>query len=491
MLPLSAATKARLFQQATAHMAQGRFAQAKAALTQLAAADPTRPEFVFHLSRIAFEEGDREACLANLRKAVALAPSHPKVTQHAAERFRYFGCAEEALAAYDRLIAEGSQVLKARADKAHYLQLLGRFDEAEKIFRKLIRQHPDEAQLYRIFLTTKTLRSGDPLLQAMERLWPRKDLSDERRIHLGYALGKALEETGQPARAFACFKRANALQRKAAPFDNAAQDREFAGVLAAQEGLDPGAPLRGAPLSPRPIFVTGMPRSGTTLVERILAAHSDVAAGNELGLALKLAYGMFGVGEDMRPLAAEPPEALRAFAERYSLLARRDVPGESPVITDKSILSYLIVGLLHHSLPGARFIVVQRDPRDIALSIYKNFFATGTHRYGNDLADIAHAIKRFRDMIGHWKTRLPGVIHEIRYEDLVADPEPQSRALVAAAGLDWQDACLDFHKNTDAVKTLSVSQVRQPIYRGSARAWAKYERELEPFIEAWGDEPWD
>ncbi|MGR3376587.1 tetratricopeptide repeat-containing sulfotransferase family protein [Salipiger abyssi] len=490
MLPLSAAMKTRLFQQATGLMAKGQFAQAKAALTQLAQADPARPEIPFHLSRIAFEEGDRDACLAQLRKAVALAPGNLKLTQHAAERFRYFGCAEEALAAYDRLIAAGGQAVKARADKAHYLQLLGRFDEAEKIFRKLIRQHPNEAQLYRIFLATKKLSAGDPLLQAMERLWARKELKDGPRINLGYALGKALEETGQPQRAFACFARANALQREAAPFDNAAQDREFAAVQAAQAGLTPeSAPSE--PLSPRPVFVTGMPRSGTTLVERILAAHSDVSAGNELSLALKLAYGMFGAGEAMRPLADTAPEKLRAFAERYTTLARRDVPGDSPVITDKSILSYMILGLLHHALPEARFIVVQRDPRDIALSIHKNFFATGTHRYANDLADIAHAIKRFRRHVAHWKAALPGVIHEIRYEALVADPEPHSRALIAAAGLDWQDACLDFHKTSDAVKTLSVSQVRQPIYTGSAQAWKKYERELQPFIEAWGDEPWD
>lgn len=489
MLPLSATMKTRLFQQATGLMARGRFAQAKAALTQLAQADPNRADIPFQLSRIAFEEGDRSACLSHLRKAVALAPTQPKLTQHAAERFRHFGCAEEALAAYDRLIAAGGKAVKPRADKAHYLQLLGRFDEAEKIFRKLIRQYPNEAQLYRIFLATKKLSPGDPLLQAMERLWTRKELKDEPRLNLGYALGKALEETGQPQRAFACFARANALQRKAAPFDSAAQDREFAAVRAAQEGLSPVA--GAAPLSPRPVFVTGMPRSGTTLVERILAAHNDVSAGNELSLALKLAYGMFGAGEAMRPLADTAPEKLHAFAARYTTLARRDVPGDSPVITDKSILSYLIIGLLHHTLPDARFVVVQRDPRDIALSIHKNFFATGTHRYANDLTDIAHAIKRFRRHVAHWKAVLPGVIHEIRYEELVADPEPHSRALIAAAGLDWQDACLDFHKNTDAVKTLSVSQVRQPIYTGSAQAWKTYERELQPFIEAWGDEPWD
>jgi tetratricopeptide (TPR) repeat protein len=492
MLPLSKQMTTRLLQDAKSHMAHGRLAQARAAFTQLALAAPKQAEFPYELSRIAFEEGDREACLAQLRKAVALAPAHPQLTRHAAERFRHLGASDDALAAYDRLIAGGTDPLGSEADKAHYLQLLGRFDESEKIFRRLLKKHPAEAQLYRIFLAAKKIDTTDPLLPAMEKLWARKDLPDAPRIHLGYALGKALEETGKPERAFACFARANALQRKGAPFDAAAQEREFAGVRAAQEGLIGLPPLEGAPTGgPRPIFVTGMPRSGTTLVERILAAHSEVAAGGELGIALRLAYGQFGVGEAMRPLDKEPPERLRTFAERYTRLVRRDIPGQTPVITDKSILSHLLVGLLHHTLPGARIIVVQRDPRDIAVSIFRNFFATGTHRYANDLADIAGTIQRFRRNVAFWKERLPGVVHEIRYEELVADPEPESRALVAAAGLDWQDACLDFYKSRDAVKTLSVSQVRQPIYRSSARAWTRYERELQPFIEAWGDEPWD
>ncbi|MCA1286571.1 sulfotransferase family protein [Salipiger bermudensis] len=488
MLPLSADTKARLMKQAASDMAQGRLAKARGALQQLALADPKRADIPYQLSRIAFEEGDRETCLAQLRKAVKLAPGNPQLTRHAAERFRHLGASNEALAAYDRLIAAPGNTLGAQADKAHYLQHLGRFDEAEKIFRKLLKQHPNEAQLYRIFLGGKKLAKGDPLLPAMEKLWARKDLPEPARIQLGYALGKALDETGAPEKGFACVDRANALQRKAAPFDNAAQDREFATVRAAQDTL-PTLPSSEA-LSPRPVFVTGMPRSGTTLVERILAAHSEVSAGNELGLALKLAYGIFGAGEQMRPIT--DAARIEAFARRYTTLSRRDVPGDSPVITDKSILSYLIIGLLHRALPQARFVVVQRDPRDIALSIYKNYFNTGSHRYGNDLADIAHAIKRFRGFVAHWKQALPGVVHEIRYEALVADPEPQSRALIAAAGLDWQDACLDFHKNkSGAVKTLSVSQARQPIYTGSARAWRKHERELQPFIEAWGDEPWD
>ncbi|EIE51152.1 hypothetical protein AL036_01570 [Salipiger aestuarii] len=486
MLPLSPQRVARLRQEATSAMARGQIDRAKTALQQLDMVDTKSADTPFQLSRIAYEEGDRDACLTHLRRVVARAPDNAKLLIHAAERFRNLGAAEEALPVYDTLAALPGQALKARADKAHTLQLLGRFDEAGTIFRKLLRQHPHEAQLYRIFLATRKLAPGDPMLRAMEQLWARKTLGDEPRAHLGYALGKALDETGAPERAFACWTRANAAQRKAAPFDSAAQDREFDAVLAAQADLPR---LPGGSDTPHPVFVTGMPRSGTTLVERILSAHSDVGAGGELGHALRLSYQLFGVGENMAPITDSA--RMQAFAARYRRIARRDVPGDAPVITDKSILSYLIIGLLHHAMPDARFVVVQRDPRDIALSIWRNHFVTGTHRYGNDLADIARTIKRFRRIVAHWQATLPGLVHEIHYEDLVTDPEPHARALIAAAGLGWQDACLAPQDSKSAVKTLSVAQAREPIHAGRARGWKIYEKELMPFIRAWGDAPWD
>ncbi|MEB3417115.1 sulfotransferase [Salipiger marinus] len=486
MLPLSAARKSSLLHAVQQHLARGDLAQARATLDQLIRAEPQRADLAFQMSRICFELGDRAATLDHLRRALQLSPDDVRLQQSAAERFRHLGCAEEALALYDRRIAADPRAIKPQADKAHYLQLLGRFAEAETIFRALIRRHPAEAELYRIFLATQKLPAGDPLIRAMEQLWARRDLPEGKRLHLGYALAKAMEDTGQFDRVFPYLHRANALQARAAPFDEAAQDREFAAVLAAQQKLAPLPDSAGAPL--RPILVTGMPRSGTTLVERILAAHSGVSAGGELGHALKLAYHLYGAGEAMRPIA---PGQTGSFAQRYLTLAARDTDRSTGAFTDKSILCHLIFGLMAQSLPGARIVVVLRDPRDVAVSIYKNHFTTGTHRYATDLAMIAGAIKRFRRSLRHWQDRMPDRLHLLRYEDLVRDPEPQSRALVAAAGLDWEDACLSSHRTTGAVRTLSVAQARAPIHAGAAQGWTKYASELAPFFDAWGDETWD
>jgi hypothetical protein len=234
-----------------------------------------------------------------------------------------------------------------------------------------------------------------------------------------------------------------------------------------------------------------MPRSGTTLVEQIVASHDTARAGGEMGHALRLAFRHFVKAGRVTPLRDLGPADLAHYAADYLALARRDTQATAGVITDKSIQTHMIFGLVRRALAGARIVIVHRDPRDIALSIYKTPFRLGTHRYSNDLADIADEIKRFRRSVAHWRERMPSALHEVRYEDLVADPEPQARALIAAAGLDWQDACLSFHERGGAVRTLSVAQVRQPIHAGRREAWRKFEAQLQPFIDAWGDEPWD
>lgn len=476
------APKSRLLQTAQAHLANDRFDEARALYQQMVDAAPDRAEGYIYLSRTAFDEGDRDACLSCLRTALDKDPDNPRLWQHAADRFRHFRCEDEALAAYDRAIALEPKAIKPRADRAHYLQILGRFDAAEKAFRKLLKAAPREAALYRIALPTMSLRPADPIRRQMARLWADKSLPDAARMHLGFALAQVESD---PARMFTFLDRANGLQKKAAPFDRAALEREYRAVLDAQSALPPPAPETDGP---SPVFVIGMPRSGTTLVEQILGAHSAVTAAGELRHGLAQAYRQFGAADAMQPPTAD---GMARFARRYRALVTRDSGVATGIVTDKAIMSHLIIGLLHRALPDARFVVVHRDPRDIALSIYRNHFALGTHRYSADLSDIAFVIKAFRRNITHWKRHLPGIIHEIHYEDLVSDPEPQARALVAAAGLDWQDDCLSFYRAKGAVQTLSLAQVRQPIHAGRKQAWRKFESQLQPFIKAWGDQSWD
>jgi hypothetical protein len=473
-----------LLDRANAHIRAGDFAPARTLFDQVLKLAPNNPELHLHQARLCFELCDVDASLHHAERAAALSQDNPALLSKISERFTTLGANDAALDCLTRAAKRAPKALQPQADKAHLLQMLGQFDEAEKIFRKLIRKHPEQTELYRMFLGTTKLGKGDQLIRQMLDLWKHPRLNDQGRMDLGFALAKVMEDIGRDDRVFTFLNAANGAQRKLAPFDRQQRAGELAQYQSRQDGGD-FTPL-DCETPPRPIIVSGMPRSGTTLVETIIARHSDVAAGGELGHGLTIAPKMLGQAH----ISDIPPEKLIAWGARYQAMLRRDTQSTAPEVTDKAIMSHLIYGFLHRAIPGTRLIVVHRDPRDMALSIYKNLFKPGTHRYANDLADIAHVIKEFRAAITWWKTRMPDAIHEVHYEDLVSDPEPQIRALISAAGLAWQDACLNAGPASGKVKTLSLEQVRKPIHAGRKEAWRRFEDDLAPFITAWGDTPW-
>lgn len=477
------------FARALTQIEKGQLGPAESTLKGLLLPTKGAAEIHFHLSRIAEAKGDTPTQIRELDRALEKKPNEKLVLKSAIEANARLGNSDRVLECHDRLIMLEPNNFQPRGEKAVYLQHIGEFQKAEEILRFLIKRVPKEGETYRVLTTGRKMKKDEPLIGQMQALWKDSSITELSRMHLGYGLAKAMEETDQRERVFDYLTPANQLQRKIIPFDAEERNAEWQAFLDAQE-TDDYSPV-GEAQSPRAVFVTGMPRSGTTLVEQIIASHSQAHPGGELGHALKQAVLQFGPAHRMAPLAKLSSMKLGRWADAYTRLVRRDTGRTTGVVTDKSIQTHMIFGLVARGLPGARIVVVHRDPRDTALSIYKNHFKMGTHRYANDLADIADAIKMFRRSVDHWKARLPGRIHEVRYDELVSDPEPQARALVAAAGLDWEEACLNFHTSKKNVKTLSLTQVRQPIHAGRREAWRKFETELAPFIEAWGDEPWD
>ncbi|SFE32107.1 tetratricopeptide repeat-containing sulfotransferase family protein [Roseivivax sediminis] len=476
------------YKAALAAIEAGRHAEARAALTQLGMERPRAPEIPYQLSRIAGFAADLPARLRQIDRALALRPEDPALIDAAIAAHDVAGDAEAALALHDRRIAAAKNRLHAETAKAVYLQHVGRFDAAETLLRDLIARHPREGVLYRTLFATLKISPDEPLLPRLETLLARRDMADNSRADAHFAMAKAREDIGDTAAVFPHLDIANRLQRAAAPYDPAAQAREHDGLFAAQKDADL-APVPGSP-APRPVFVIGPPRAGTTLAERILAGHAGVTAGGELAHALRLVASGFNRGGALAPLDGVTQGALQALARRYLDQVRFDTGAAGGVVTDKSIQSHLVLGYLARALPEARFVSVRRDPRDTALSIYKTHFRTGTHRYSNALADIALALKTQRAIMAHWRDRLPDRVTEIAYEDLVSDPEPAARALAAAAGLDFAPESLDTTR-PGRVRTLSVAQARQPIHAGRRAAWRAYETELQPFLDAWGDDPWD
>jgi tetratricopeptide (TPR) repeat protein len=370
--------------------------------------------------------------------------------------------------------------------KASLLQTAGRFEEADLMFRKALEHSPLDGELFRSFIIGYKVKPGDPIVAQMQTAMARPDLPERARLSFAFALGKALEDQKDYASAFPYIKQANDLTRKLYPYEMKVRHAEIAAMQRSMGGFDwAGTKIEGT-TEAAPVFVTGMPRSGTTLIEQIIASHSRVTGAGELavlqGACQKLLMTKPDGYDEIRMMADIAPTDIAELGHAFLRELAVRFPG-ADVITDKSITTYMYIGLVKLALPNARIIVVRRDPRDTLLSIYKNRFPEGTHLYAYDLRDLANYYVTFVEMVEFWRKETPDWFTEVEYETLVANPEEESRRLIAAAGLDWEDACLNFHQNKRKIDTLSVYQVRQPISGGSVKAWQRYEAELAPMID--------
>lgn len=439
------------------------------------------------LGHVCRAEGDLAGALEAFDRSLGLKPAQPQIIAARAQTLADLGRTAEAAAAYDRLIAMLPRAVKPRADKAHLLQQAGDFDAAEAEFRRALELAPDDGELYRVFLRTKKLSPDDPMIGQMERLWARESLPLRSRAHLGFALAKAMEDIGRHDRVFAFLRPANEAMRRLQPFDMADREAKLSALLDAFRGHDYGRHPAAEPGDFGPIFVSGLPRSGTTLVEQIISAHPAVEGGGEMAILFRMATDLLSAGgEGFRPVGTLSPEELAGLARGYEARARRALRFDRR-FTDKSIQTDMVAGLVRMAIPGARMIEVARDPRDTLFSIYKNVFTPGKHLYAYDLRDLARYWKLHRRFVEFWDAAIPGLFHHVRYEDVVADLEGQARAMVEAAALPWDDACLHYDRNRRQVKTLSTHQVRQPIYDSSVGAWRRHEAELAEMLEELGD----
>ncbi|WP_298260735.1 tetratricopeptide repeat-containing sulfotransferase family protein [uncultured Litoreibacter sp.] len=367
--------------------------------------------------------------------------------------------------------------------KSSLLQTMGRIEEARATVQKAIEIAPNSGRHYTLYASQTKMTADDANIPKMKTALKSKRLGDEELPMLAFSLAKGMEDSGQFGEVFTYLDQANHAVARVFPYDAAAVKQRIEDVQDLYEQIKE---CRGPVSDAAPIFVTGAPRSGTTLVEQILASHSSVEGGGELGLIQPqisdLLVSPKGGGKlDGNALLAECVEAAKEFQSQLQNLFP-----DATHVTDKSISSFSLIGFLAKAMPNARFVVVRRDPRDNALSLYKNQFRAGLHRYSNKLEDIAVFLRQFEEMVEFWRGQCPDAFHEIRYEELIAEPEAQSRALVDAVGLEWEDACLSFYETKREVRTLSATQVRQPMYSSSVGAWKKFEANMQPFLKAYG-----
>ena len=456
--------------------------------------------------------GDFRAAIEHCRRAIELRPLLPESHLHLGNSLLALNALYEAEAAYaagleaapdhaalhtahamaERALgrladAEAStrRALALRPDAADSLALLGslaidhgRFDEAEDLLRKALALDPELPEALVSLAAVRKMSPADvPWRDAAERVLAR-GVSVAHAINLHHSLGKFYDDVGDHDAAFRHHRRGNELARASRPgYDRAEMTQRVTRTLAAFDRNDLAALRAGGPGSERPVFVVGMPRSGTSLTEQILASHPEIHGAGEL------LYWIFASDAERAATAEKRSATIADLGRAYLSGLATQAPDAARVI-DKLPVNFRHIGLIHAALPGARFIHLERNPLDTCLSIYFQGFSAA-HPYATDFGDLAHYYHEYRRLMEHWRTVLPPqTLLEVQYEHLVDDPEGWSRRMLAHIGLPWDPRCLEFHRTHRPVLTASNWQVRQPISKGSIGRWRRYERFIGPLREA-------
>jgi tetratricopeptide (TPR) repeat protein len=502
----------RLWSSAQRYLQEGQVVAARIALESLVQRDPTHTDAHLFLGGIAWEEdrirdaarhaldaarelpadatlvGDVAAALFQAGEIVAartcldhpsLAQTHSAAVLERVSSLRYrLGEHAEALALLDRAKAAGSDGPQFRFSRGMQLAFNGRIDDAEAELEAALRMRgaPGRAafELARLRKQTPERNHLDDLAQRLRSAAP----GSEDHAALEFARYKELEDLGRYDEAWESLARGNAMLYARQQHDPEQAGRLFDGLA---ERCTPQLvqPAEVVHEGPQPIFIIGMPRSGTTLLDRILGNHSQVTSAGELDdFALQLRWAA-----DHRSTLDETilqrlpdldyPELGRRYLQQTQWRARA-----TPFYTDKLPRNWMVAGLIRRALPQARIVHLVRDPMDVCFSNFRIMFAEAfAHIY--DLDALAAHYTQYRRMLDHWHAVMPGQIHDVSYSDLVRDPEATARGIFAFCGLDWEPGCVDLRRNTKAVATLSAAQVRTSIHAKAFEEWRHYERQLE------------
>jgi cytochrome c-type biogenesis protein CcmH/NrfG len=400
------------------------------------------------------------------------------------------GRREDALARYQ----EAAKLQPS--DARHYYNIaslqrtLGRLEDAERNFSKTISLNPQDFEAYKLRSELRTQTTESNHVAELEAALEHGIGGRRGKAHLCYALAKELEDMGIDERSFEWLKEGADVRRSLMDYN---ADRDVETINTIREVFTPNvfaAPESGAQ-SREPIFVLGMPRTGTTLLERILASHTEIQSAGELSdFALELMKlvraeaGAQKVSRDELVRLSTGIDFAR-LGDEY-VRSTRPFTGQTRHFIDKLPLNYLYVGLIHLALPNATIINVRRNPLDTCYAVYKTLFADA-YPFSYDLGELARYYVAYHELMEHWNTVLPGKMYRIDYEALVTDTETTSRQLVEHCGLEWQPQCLKFHENSAASTTASAVQIRKPVYRSSVGRWRRFRQQLEPVIDILGE----
>jgi len=429
----------------------GSFGEAVASYKRAILINPGLAGAYYNLGSISMELDELDDAAINFRKAIEFDPNH----------------------------------IEAHNGLGTALTDMGEIDKAIASYRQAIEINPENANVYRALSNNKKFVDYDDDIRSMESLYASESISDEQIMHLAFGLGKAYEDIGEYQKSMEFVLQATRLKR--ASFDySISESEELFRNIKATFSLEFFSDRKGmGNPDATPIFILGMPRSGTSLVEQILASHPDVFGAGELKDLSNLTNKICAAGSSRKfpaGIADLDSEALEDLGKQYIAGIRNHSP-DAKYITDKMPPNFFRIGLIRVILPNARIIHCTRDPMDNCLSLFKCYFSEG-HTYSYDMTELGCYYNLYLDLMEYWRNTLPGFIYDQSYERLVADQEYQTRQLLDYCNLPWDDACLDFHKTRRKVGNASNAQFRRPIYKDSVNLWKRYEQQLEPLSTA-------
>jgi len=476
---------------AEAGMRMGRYEEAEKLLARCVELAPGFTPARHNYATVLYRHNKPVEAIGQLDRLLAEDPRNPAYLNLKAAALGRIGEYEGAIDLYAQVLKDHPRHPKTWMSYGHALKTVGRQADSIEAYRKSLALTPELGEAWWSLANLKTVKFSAEDVAAMQVQLARTDIGDEDRFHLHFALGKALEDEGRFEESFGHYAQGNALRRRDLGYE---ADETTTHVRRSKALFTPAFLAERAGQgcqAPDPIFIVGLPRSGSTLVEQILSSHSQVEGTQELPDIIAMARRLGGLAKKSSAgrypdvLAELSPDDLRALGEEY--LERASVHRKlgRPFFIDKMPNNWAHLGLIQLALPNARIVDARRHPLGCGFSGFKQHFARG-QGFTYDLTDIGRYYADYVELMAHFDAVLPGRVHRVIYEQMVTDPEAETRRLLDYCGLPFEAACLRFYENDRAVRTASSEQVRKPIFTDAADHWRNYDTWLGPLKAALG-----